>query len=64
MLRTCHLTFWFRASDPSSNFTTNQHKHCFSCSKVATSEHVLKLLVPLSVKQLLVQRSYSHTREH
>lgn len=55
-----------KASDTSSNFTTNQHKSWLQlrCHRVATAEHVLKLLVPLSVKKSLVQHSYSHTREH
>lgn len=56
----------FQSLQHLSNFTTNQHQSWFQllCSRVATTRHVLKVLVPLSVKKCLVQRCYSHTREH
>lgn len=55
-----------KVSGASSNFTTNQHKSWLRllCYWAATAEHVLQLPVLLSVQQCLVQRSYSHTREH
>lgn len=55
-----------KVSGASNNFTTNQQKSWLwlLCYRAATAEHVLQLPVPLSVQQCLVQRSYSHTREH